>query len=168
MNKLQDPQPLPKERQLPWELETVGRIPATNGEQPTFPNSLITRVPNPTVAKPSSQDTKWGNQEGNSCLWERKDCQPMGIDLERKRQWKFYLHFWIGHYRQRSGIADSGKNSHPLLDPAFLGSHLQTLEQVEFNIQSVATKIWQVFLLILISPWLFKEITGSVLENPSE
>lgn len=38
-------------------------------------------VPNWIVVKPSSLDTKQEKQEGNSCLWKRKDQQPV-------RTWK--------------------------------------------------------------------------------
>lgn len=113
-------------------------------------------------------------QEGNSCPWDRKDQQPMGLGKEGTT-WNFTFLSWLGTTDRDPGELTLVRIL-PFcgLLPAFPGSHPRSPEWVRFKVESVpqvSTRIWQGFSLILlfVSPWLFKGVTGSGLaENPSE
>lgn len=51
----------------------VSRALTANGVQPTLLSGHTFGDTNPIVASSDCQDTKQGQQEGNSCSWERKD-----------------------------------------------------------------------------------------------
>ena len=93
------------------------------------------------------------------------------LNVERKAQCEI-LPCFLDHGLQRSRRADSGKNSYPWLVSASFpripsaGSGVSRFKVDSVNL--VSTRLWQGFplILILVSPWLFKAITGnSLLEN---
>lgn len=88
-------------------------------------------------------------------------------DLERHEYHEIYPLFLARHCRNLKELTLVR-----ILTPHLLlsGSHLQTPEWVGFKVEHralISARIWQDFPLFLLSPWLFKGITGrSLLENP--
>lgn len=115
----------------------------TNKKAITFPKRV--RINNQRHPKPNSQES----------------------DLERHEYHEIYPLFLTRHCRNLKELTLVRILTPHLL---LLGSHLQTSEWVGFKVVHIAlisARIWQDFPLFLLSPWLFKGITGrSLLENP--